>query len=55
MGDVFLLIPSPLLGPATWRPVEAWLTGQGHQALVVDFGAGARTPATVLDLSLIHI
>ena len=49
MGDVFLLIPSPLLGPATWRPVEAWLGEQGHQALTVDFGGQSRTPARVLD------
>lgn len=49
MGDVFLLIPSPLLGPATWRPVEGWLRGQGHHAQAVDFGARPRTPAGVLD------
>jgi hypothetical protein len=49
MGDVFLLIPSPLLGPATWRPVEVWLRGQGHHAQTVDFGAQPRTPARVLD------
>lgn len=49
MADVFLLIPSPLLGPATWRPVEGWLRGQGHQAQAVDFGARPRTPAGVLD------
>lgn len=49
MGDVFLLIPSPLLGPATWRPVEAWLRGQGHPAQAVDLGGHPRTPAGVLD------
>ena len=49
MGVVFLLIPSPLLGPATWRPVEAWLREQGHPAQAVDFGAQPRTPAGVLD------
>jgi hypothetical protein len=46
---VFLLIPSPLLGPATWRPVEAWLRGQGHEAQAVDFGPQPRTPAQVVD------
>jgi len=49
MGDVFLLIPSPLLGPATWRPVEAWLRAQGHQAQAVDFGAQPRTSRGVVD------
>ena len=49
MGPVFLLVPSPLLGPATWRPVEAWLRQQGHRAQAVDFGAEPRTPATVLE------
>ena len=49
MGDVFLLIPSPLLGPATWRPVETWLREQGQRAQAVDFGAQPRTPAGVLD------
>lgn len=49
MGYVFLLIPSPLLGPATWRPVEGWLSGRGYQAQTVDFGAHPRTPSGVLD------
>lgn len=49
MAGVFLLIPSPLLGPATWRPVEEWLRGQGHRVQVVDFGSAPRTPAAVLD------
>lgn len=46
---MFLLVPSPLLGPATWRPVETWLREQGHQAGTVDFGSQPRTPARVLD------
>jgi len=46
---VFLLVPSPLLGPATWRAVEAWLRGQGHDARAVDFGPPPRTPTRVLD------
>lgn len=49
MASVFLLIPSPLLGPATWRPVEEWLRGRGHRVQVVDFGLVQRTPAVVLD------
>lgn len=46
---MFLLIPSPLLGPATWRPVEAWLREQGHRARTVDLAHHARTPAGVVD------
>ncbi len=46
---MFLLIPSPMLGPQTWRGVEAWLRGQGHDAQVVDPGPLPRTPARVLD------
>ena len=45
---MFLLIPSPLLGPATWRPVEAWLREQGHTAQAVDLGPHPRTPAGVV-------
>ncbi|WP_286928953.1 MULTISPECIES: hypothetical protein [Aeromicrobium] len=48
----FLLVPSPLLGPATWRPVEAWLHGNGHAATVVDFGSEPRTPERVLDAAV---
>lgn len=44
-----LLLPSPLLGPATWRPVEVWLREQGHVAHTVDLGPGPRTPDRVLD------
>ena len=42
-------MPSPLLGPATWRPVEAWLREQGHEAHAVDLGPQPRTAAGVLD------
>jgi hypothetical protein len=49
MRNVFLLIPSPLLGPATWRGVESWLRGQGRDARAVDFGALPRTPTRVLN------
>lgn len=45
---MLLLIPSPLLGPAVWRPVESWLRSQGHQTQVVDLGQGSRTPAEVV-------
>lgn len=46
---MFLLIPSPLLGPATWRPVETWLRQQGHSAEAVDLGEQPRSPAGVVD------
>jgi hypothetical protein len=46
---VFLLIPSPLLGAATWRAVEAWLRGQGYDAQAVDFGPPPRTSNQVLN------
>ena len=46
---MFLLVPSPLLGPATWRPVERWLQQHGHHAQTVDLGARSRTPDAVLD------
>lgn len=45
---MFVLLPSPLLGPATWRPVEAWLREHGHEATTVDYGPGPRTPASVM-------
>ena len=43
----FLLVPSPLLGPATWAPVADALRDHGHVAVVHDH-AGASDPATVL-------
>lgn len=46
---VFLLVPSPLLGPSTWRPVEAWLRAQGHRAQAVDFGPRPRTASRVVE------
>ncbi|WP_309648694.1 hypothetical protein [Nocardioides sp.] len=45
---MFLLVPSPLLGPATWRGVERWLSQQAHEAQTVDLGARSRTPDGVL-------
>ncbi|MTB87329.1 hypothetical protein H9L21_06795 [Aeromicrobium senzhongii] len=47
--SMFLLVPSPLLGPATWRPVQSWLHDRGHAAAVVDFGTQSRTPERVRD------
>lgn len=49
MSAVFLLVPSPLLGPATWRPVEDWLRAQGHDASTVDLGTSRRTPEGVVE------
>ena len=46
---MFLLVPSPLLGPATWRPVEAWLHDRGREARVVDFGTEPRAPERILE------
>ena len=45
---MILLLPSPLLGPATWRPVEEWLRAAGADAVAVDLGRERRTPARVL-------
>ena len=30
----FLLVPSPLLGPATWEPTAIWLHATGHGAVI---------------------
>lgn len=46
---VFLLVPSPLLGPATWRAVEEWLGRHGHEAQTVDLGEGRRTATAVME------
>lgn len=43
-----LLIPSPLLGPATWAPVAAWLHGQGHAAGVAAYVGEALGPEAVV-------
>ncbi len=48
-GLVMLLVPSPLLGPATWRRVEDWLCDRGQRVHVVDFGTGPRHPDQVTD------
>lgn len=43
-----LLVPSPLLGPAVWQPVAAWLRERGWSAGVVGFGRERTTPESVL-------
>lgn len=44
------LLPSPLLGPAVWRPVERSLRDLGEDAVAVDpwHGRALRAPADVL-------
>jgi hypothetical protein len=44
-----LLVPSPLLGPATWLPVAGWLHERGCRAGIVEYADGPRTPRAVLD------
>lgn len=39
----FLLVPSPLVGPTTWRWVADRLRTDGHDVTVVDFGDAAST------------
>ncbi|GAA5154098.1 hypothetical protein GCM10023340_37030 [Nocardioides marinquilinus] len=48
-GPVLLLVPSPLLGPATWGPVAWWLRGRGHEVVVADPTAHPPTPAGVVE------
>ena len=43
-----LLVPSPLLGPATWAPVASWLRDQGRDCAVAAPAPERRTPAEVL-------
>lgn len=47
--QTFLLVPSPLLGPATWEPTARWLREQGHVAVVAEPGASWATPDDVLE------
>lgn len=49
MIAMLLLVPSPLLGPATWRPVEDWLRAEGHEVGTVDLGSAPRTPEAVIE------
>ena len=46
----YLLVPSPLLGAATWQPVASHLRHRGRAAVVVDLG-DARTPDDVVAAS----
>jgi hypothetical protein len=43
----FLLVPSPLLGPSTWRATAAWLEDAGHVASVVDARGVVSAPELV--------
>ena len=45
------MLPSPLVGAATWDPVSAWLREQGRDSRVVDTGT-PRHPADVVDAVL---
>lgn len=41
-----MLVPSPLLGPATWQPTSRWLEEAGHDCLVLDVDrAASQAPA----------
>ena len=43
-----VLLPSPLLGPASWAPVADDLTRRGHRVSVPRLSAPVATPADVL-------
>jgi hypothetical protein len=43
-----VLLPSPLLGPASWAPVADELSRRGHRVAVPRLGARVATPADVL-------
>lgn len=47
-----VLLPSPLLGPATWEPVARWLREEGHAAHVVDPGPARSTPGDVVEATV---
>jgi hypothetical protein len=44
-----VLVPSPLLGPATWEPCGAWLREQGLEVVVAEPDRSDWRPAAVLD------
>ncbi len=48
-SPLLVLVPSPFLGPATWRPVAWWLEGRGHDVVVADLGSRPRTPSVVIE------
>jgi len=43
-----LLVPSPLLGPATWEPVADWLRAEGNTTRVVDISC-VRSPGDLVE------
>ena len=47
-APALLLVPSPLVGPATWRPVAEWLGAQDRAVTVVETRA-PRRPSQVVD------
>jgi len=46
---VLVLVPSPLLGPATWQPVGWWLRGRGHDVVVAGPPRAPVSPQAVED------
>lgn len=49
MSPLLVLLPSPLLGPATWEPVADVLARLGVRTTTPALGPGLHTPADVLD------
>ncbi len=49
MTTHFVLLPSPLLGPAVWEPVEAQLRGSGQVVMTVALEGPVRSPVDVLE------
>ena len=49
----FVLVPSPLLGPATWEPVADALVATGHRAVVVPVAQVAAEVAAGDDVVLV--
>jgi hypothetical protein len=52
--QTLVLVPSPLVGPATWGSVATWLSEQGHRAVVVETGRPRRPDdvvSSVLDVA----
>jgi hypothetical protein len=45
---LLVLLPSPLLGPATWGPAAVELRGTGHPVLVAGHAGPVRSPDEVL-------
>lgn len=50
-----MLLPSPLLGPAVWRPVAELLTERGHSVVVVGYPEQIRSPTDVVDALLAQV